>query len=48
MMRHLLFSEKTPGKTGPSTELIKTARVVARGCPEPWQDLLPAGFLCAR
>lgn len=29
MMRHLLFSEKTPGKTDPSTELMKTAGVVA-------------------
>lgn len=31
MMRHLPFSEKAPMKTGPSTKLIKTARVVA-GC----------------
>lgn len=40
--------EKAPVKTGPSTELMKTAGVVARCCPEPWQDLLPAGLLCAR
>lgn len=43
-----LVYEKTPVKTGPSTELMKTAGVVTRCCPEPWQDLLPAGLLCAR
>lgn len=46
MMRHLPFSEKAPMKTGPSTKLIKAARVVAGCCPEPRQDLLPAGWLC--